>query len=45
MRLAVLSSPSYGVAKFSELPELLVASGLLAVLVLSWRRLGAGRPI
>ena len=44
VRLAVLSSPSYGVAKFSELPELLVASGLLAV-VLSWRRLAAGRPI
>jgi hypothetical protein len=43
-RLALLPTPSYGVAKFSELPELLVASGLLAVLVLSWRRLRAGRP-
>jgi len=43
VRLALLRSPSYAVAKFSELPELLVASGLLAVLVLSWRRLRAGR--
>jgi hypothetical protein len=45
VRLSLFPSPSYGVAKFSELPELLVASGLLAVLVLSWRRLAAGRPI
>ena len=30
VRLALFPSPSYGVAKFSELPELLVASGLLA---------------
>ena len=44
VRLALLPSPSYGVAKFSELPELLVASGLLAVLVLSWRRLRAAPP-
>jgi hypothetical protein len=44
VRLALLPSPSYGTAKFSELPELFVASGLLAVLVLSWRRLRAGRP-
>jgi hypothetical protein len=41
VRLTLFPSPSYGVAKFSELPELLVASGLLAVLVLSWRRLRA----
>ena len=44
IRLALLPSPSYGVAKFSELPEALVASGLLAVLVLSWRRLRAAPP-
>jgi len=39
VRLAFLPAPSYEVAKFSELPELQVASGLLAVLILSWRRL------
>lgn len=44
VRLALFPSPSYGVAKFSELPELLVASGLLAVLALSWRRLRAAPP-